>query len=160
MQVNTMRCRECRGEMTLQVLDAIDGEEHGVRMRIEGMPTMQCPNGHRRLVTPEFAMKMMEQLLADEKLVPIETAEKKGLFRKRFCCPACGQELGDDAGDRVVARRVLDMEGLDAFSVELELPKYRCASCGRESTEPQDTIADDLRKASVHAFHSAAVAPA
>ena len=158
MQLNTMRCKECKGEMSLRALEPIDGEQHGVHMRIEGMPAMQCAEGHKRFVAPEFAVKMMEALMAD-RLVPLDGAKEKGLLKKRYCCPGCGRELGADGEGRVEAKRVLEMKGLEPFGVQVELPKYHCPSCGRESTEPRDALMDDLMKASVQAFRAAEVAP-
>jgi DNA-directed RNA polymerase subunit RPC12/RpoP len=158
MELNQMRCKECKGLMSLRALEPIDGEQHGVHMRIEGMPAMQCAEGHKRFVAPEFAVKMMEALLADP-LVPLEGAAQKGLLKKRYCCPGCGQELGAGDHGRVAAKRVLEIKGLNAFGVQVDLPKYRCAACGRESVEPKDAMVDDLMKASVQAFRSAEVAP-
>lgn len=158
MQLNTMRCKECKGEMALRVLEPIDGEQHGVHMRIEGMPAMQCAEGHKRFVAPEFAVKLMEALMAG-KLVPLEGAKEKGLLKKRYCCPGCGQELAAGAQGRVETKRVLEMQGLDAFGVQVDMPKYRCAACGKESVEPRDALVDDLMKASVQAFRAAEVAP-
>jgi len=157
MELNQMRCKECKGLMSLRALEPIDGEQRGVHMRIEGMPAMQCAEGHKRFVAPEFAVKMMEALLADP-LVPLEGAAQKGLLKKRYCCPGCGRELAGDNG-RVEAKRVLEMKGLDAFGVQVDLPKYRCTGCGRESVEPRDAMVDDLMKASVQAFRAAQVAP-
>lgn len=159
MKVNTMRCKVCHGEMRLRALDALDGEEHGVRMHIEGMPAMQCPEGHKRFVAPDFAVKMMEALFADEKLVPLEAAAQKGLLRKRYCCPQCGQELGGDGEAHVEAKRVLELNGLEAFGVQVELPKLHCASCGRDSVPPEKAVVDDLMKASANAFRAGDVSP-
>lgn len=158
MKLNTTRCKQCGGEMSPSRLGTIEGAQRDVRMRIEGMPAMQCAGGHKRFVAPEFAVKMMDALLA-EKLVPLEGAALKGLLRKRCCCPGCGRELGGEADGRVQARRTVTIEGLDAFSVQVDLPKYRCAGCGREITEPHDAMVDGLMKASVQAFRAAAVAP-
>jgi hypothetical protein len=159
MQLNNMRCRECKGTMSLRTLEPIEGEQQGVRMRIEGMPAMQCAEGHKRFVAPEFAVKMMEALTADRKLVPLEGASLKGLLRKRSCCPGCGQELGTAAQGRVEAKREVQLKGLEAFGVRVELPTFRCASCGRESVAPQADVIDALMKASIQAFRSAEVAP-
>lgn len=156
MQLNTMRCKECKGEMTIRPLDSFEGEEHGVRLRIRGMPVMQCDGGHKRLVAPEFAVRMMETLLADDSFAPVDEAAQKGLFRKRYCCPSCGQALDEASGDHFVTESELEIGGLNAFSVKVDLPKYRCAACGHESVEP----VEHLRKASVEAFRSAGIAPA
>lgn len=159
MKINTMRCKECREEMALRPLDPMAGEEHGVHMRIESMPVMECPNGHRRFVTPDFAVKMMEALLADDKLVPLDAAAQKGLLRKHYCCPNCGQALEDGKESTVEATRVLELKGLEAFGVRVEMPKFRCHGCGRESVPPGKVIVDDMMKASVNAFRSAEVSP-
>lgn len=158
MKVNTMRCKVCKGEMQLHALGPMAGEEQGVRMSIEGMPAMQCAEGHKRFVAPDFAVKMMQALLADEPLVPLDAATQKGLLKKQYCCPKCGQAL-EGAGAKVAAKRVLQLNGLEAFAVQVELPKLRCPSCGQEATPPEKAVADGLMKASVNAFRSAEVEP-
>jgi hypothetical protein len=159
MKINTMRCKECHEEMALRLLDPMAGEEHGVRMRIEGMPVMQCPKGHKRFIAPDFAVMMMQALLADDKLVPLDAAAQKGLLRKRYCCPNCGQALEGGKEGTVEATRVLELDGLDAFGVRVQMPKLRCHGCGRESVPPGKVVIDDMMKASANAFRSAAVSP-
>ena len=134
MEVNTTRCKECKGEMKLGTLAALAGEERGVRVRIEGMPAMQCAQGHKRFVAPDFAVRLMNALLAD----------------KQLDAPGAGS---------VQARRQLALPGLDAFGVDVELPKLRCASCGGESIPPQKTVVDGLMKATSSAFRSAQISP-
>jgi hypothetical protein len=158
MKLNTMRCKVCHGEMALRSLGALDGEEHGVRMHIEGMPAMQCPEGHKRFVAPDFAVKLMDALLSQDRLLPLDAAAQKGLLKKTYCCPKCGQAL-DGADGSVEAKRVLQLKGLDAFGVQVELPKLRCAACGQETVPPEKAVADGLMKASVNAFRAAQVEP-
>ena len=159
MEANTMRCKECKGEMKLGALDALAGEEQGVRVRIEGMPAMQCAQGHKRFVAPDFAVKLMNALLVDNKLVALDAAREKGLLRKRSCCPKCGQELGGSAAGSVQVKHQLELPGLAAFGVQVELPKLRCASCSTESVPPEKAVVDGLMKASASAFRSANVSP-
>lgn len=159
MQINTRRCMQCKGEMAMTALAPMAGEEQGVRMSIEGMPAMQCAEGHKRFIAPEFAVKMMEALLADGRLVPLEPAAEKGLLRTRLHCPGCGAELGDGARSRAAAKRTVAVKGLEAFGVQVELPKYRCAGCGKESAPPDKALTDGLMKASVQAFRAAQVTP-
>lgn len=158
MELNNMRCKECKGVMSLARLAPIEGEQQGVRMRIEGMPAMQCAEGHKRFVAPEFAVRMMEALTADQKLAPLPRASLKGLLRKRSHCPGCGAQL-DAAQGRVQAQRDVQLKGLEAFGVTVELPTFRCASCGKESVPPQGEMLDGLMKASIQAFRAAEVAP-
>jgi len=160
MQANTTRCKSCRGEMSPRTLDPIEGEEHGVKLRIEQMPAMQCEAGHKRFVMPEFAIKMMEALMADAELVQLQAANEKGLFRKHYVCPQCGEALPESGDGRVSARRSVEISGLEKFEVVLDVPKYHCTKCGAESVEPQKVLVNDLMKASVVAFKSAEVTPA
>ena len=74
MELNTRRCMQCKGEMTMTVLDPIAGEDQGVGMRIERMPAMRCPEGHKRFVAPEFAVRMMEAFVAGGPLAPLAAA--------------------------------------------------------------------------------------
>ena len=159
MQTNTTRCKLCKGEMSMRTLDPLEGEDHGVKLRIEGMPAMQCEAGHKRFVMPEFAIKMMEALLADEGLVTLPTANETGLFRKHYVCPQCGEALEGSGGGRMSARRSVEISGLDKFTVGIDVPNYRCAKCGGESVEPQKVLVNDLMKASVAAFKSADLTP-
>jgi hypothetical protein len=135
----------------------MDGEVHGVRMHIDGMPVMECPHGHKRLVTPDFAVKFMDALMQDADLMPLQPASQRGLLRKRYCCPACSRNLDDGAHSHVETKRVVELSGIDSFGVSLEVPKFRCTSCGREYVPPGEVVAGDLIKASANAFRSAAV---
>lgn len=158
MTPNTSPCRHCQGQMTLQDLERIEGEQHGVHMCIERMPSMTCPHGHRRFVAPTFASTMLDVLLADRLLLPLEPAGRRGLLRKRYTCPACGAVLEHGASGHVESHRTIEIDGLHPFEVQVDLPTYRCGACKRESVEPLDAVADDLMNASARAFRSAELA--
>lgn len=153
------QCSQCDSEMTLAPLGPIEGEEHGVRLKIDGLPALQCPNGHRRFVAPTFPMKLLDQMLAAPPLVPLDAAVEKGWLRRRYRCPACGEVLDEHGAGRVEAERAVELEGLGRFGVHVDLPLYRCAACSHECVEPMDTMAGDLMKASAHAFKAAHIAP-
>jgi hypothetical protein len=159
MQANTRRCTKCEGEMTMTPLGPIEGEEHGVHMKIEGMPALQCANGHKRFVAPTFPVKFLDELLATPPLLPLDAAAERGFLRRRFCCPACGEVLDPDGSGRVETVRSVEFEGLDRIGVEIGLPSYRCPSCAQEYVEPHAAMVNDLMKASVRAFRSAEIAP-
>jgi hypothetical protein len=159
MKLNTKRCQVCEREMSLHALDPLEGEAHGVRMQIEGLPVMECAEGHKRFVVPDFADRLIEALFRDDSLVRVDPALQKGLLRKRYCCPGCGRKLDGGRNTRVEAKRVLELTGCAAFGVCVELPKFRCSACGMEYVPPGAVVVDDLMEASAHAFRSAAVAP-
>jgi transposase len=102
---------------------------------------------------------MMNALLAGKNLVELDPAKEKGLLRKRACCPQCGQELDAVGAGSVQARRRLELRGLDPFSVQVDLPKFRCKACSRECVPPEKAVVDGLMKASANAFRSASISP-
>jgi len=157
MKLNMKRCHVCEREMALCTLKPMEGEVHDVRVQIDGMPVMECSEGHKRFVVPDFALKLMEALVEDDCLVPIDPASQKGVLFKRYCCPGCGKQLESGASSRIQATRVLELSGLEAFGVHVELPKFRCSACGRDYVPPGEVVVDDLMKASARAFRAAAV---
>jgi predicted RNA-binding Zn-ribbon protein involved in translation (DUF1610 family) len=157
---DTLRCTQCDGEMRLTLLGPIEGQEHGLHMKIEGLPALQCANGHTRFVEAGFPGKFLDRLLAEPQLVPLDSARMKGLLRRRYCCPACGETLDThDDSHRVEADHAMEFDGVSRFGVHVDLPSYRCPSCGHECVEPSDAMAADLMKASAHAFKAAHIRP-
>lgn len=160
MKLNTMRCKECHREMGLSLVGALAGEDSGLRVHIEDMPVMACAEGHRRFLAPEFAVMLMQALFKDkdEPLVAAERASLKGLLRKHCTCPGCGARLASDTGT-TEAKRVLELGQSKAFGVTVVVPKFCCASCGRESVPPDAVLGDAFMKASAQAFRAANVTP-
>ena len=128
MSPNAKPCGVCRKDVAPGAVDAMVGEEAGVRMSIEGMPVQVCAEGHRRFVAPDFAVQLMQQLMGEGPFAPLAAAMHKGLLRKRLHCPACGKELGEPAAERAEVTRALEIGGKPAFRVRVEMPKYRCAA--------------------------------
>jgi hypothetical protein len=157
MKSTAARCHLCGRGMSLRQLEPMEGEVHGVRVQIEGLPVLECSEGHRRFVAPDFPDKLMEALREDKELVPDNPTSQRGRQRKRYGCPGCGKALEGYGNRHIEARRVLEVYGRDAFGVRVELPKFRCATCGSEYVPPGEVVIDDLIKASTHAFRSAAV---
>lgn len=136
----------------------MSGEEAGVRMRIDGMPALACAEGHRRFVVPDFAVKLMQALFDVEPFVPVAFAVQKGLLRKRYHCAACDRELEAETNNSIEAKHVVELKDTPAIAIRVEMPKFHCAACARDSVLPEKALGEALMKASVHAFRSAAVA--
>ena len=153
------RCSRCQGALALAVLEPFTGEESGVRMSVEGLPALSCPEGHRRFLAPDFPNHMMDALLGGEPLVPVPAAAQKGLLRKRLHCSNCGEPLEPQSAGDVEAVRMLEVKGSSPFGVRVEAPKFRCGACGKESALPQRVMLDALLKASVNGFRAARIDP-
>jgi len=153
------RCSRCQGALAPAVLEPFSGEDSGVRMSVEGLPALACPEGHRRFLAPDFPNHLMDALIAGEPLVPIPAAGQKGLLRKRLQCASCGEPLDGQSAGEVEAVRVLELKGSSPFGVRVEAPTFRCAACGKESALPERALLDALLKASVNGFRAARIDP-
>lgn len=154
-----LRCTQCDAEMTLTPLPTIEGEEHGLHMKIDGLPALRCANGHKRFAAPTFPSMLVDQLLSAPDLAPLDSAAEKGFLRKRYCCPSCNAVLDTRDAGRVHVDHSMAVDGLRPVAVHVELPAFRCAACGHECVEPRDAMVNDLMRASAHAYRSAQIAP-
>lgn len=156
--MTTRPCSLCHKEVAPITVDSMSGEEAGVRMRIEGMPALACAEGHRRFVVADFAVKLMQALFDVEPFVPVAFAVQKGLLRKRYHCAACDGNLDAVTGNGIEVKHVVELKNTPAIEIQVEMPKFHCAACGKDSVLPEKALGEALMKASVHAFRSAAVA--
>lgn len=156
--MTTTVCRQCNADTTPLRLGRLEGEENGVHIVIEGLPALDCSNGHKRFPTPEFPLEFIQRMLGDESLISAEPAVEKGLFRKRRLCPDCGTELPDGSGGKSIHQARVDMPDSEAVSVELSLPVNTC-TCGREVTLPKSDVERGVMQAVANAFRSAEIPP-
>ena len=139
-------CAMCRGQVELAKIDKVVGEAAPLKMTVFGMPALKCAKGHAAPVHQDFLLWMMGELRGTH-APGIPAAEEKGMvFKKRLC--ACGKELPGKAERRQAFGFDLAYQGTAPFRVELEMPLYKCAGCGKEQLRSQA----DLRKASTHAL--------
>jgi hypothetical protein len=156
--MTTTVCRQCNADTMPLRLGRLEGEEHGVHIVIEGLPALDCSNGHKRFPTPEFPLEFIQRMLGDESLITAEPAVEKGLFRKRRLCPDCGTELSGEPNGKSTHHATVDVPDSEAVSVELSLPVQNC-SCGREVTLPKSDVERGVMQAVANAFRSAEIPP-
>jgi hypothetical protein len=151
-------CKQCGAELALARLDAMRGEESGVALSIDGMPAYACAKGHKRFLTPDFPVRLIDSLAkADTPERPV--AQRKGLFKKRYLCPGCGEGLADEAGTHATFERTLELKDSAPFSATLSVPLYHCAGCGVAAMRPGEEIANAVMKAAAQAFQNAGIPP-
>jgi len=151
-------CKQCGADLALACLDAMRGEDAGVSVTIEGMPAYQCVQGHKRFLTADFPMRLIDSLAkGDTPDFPI--ARKKGLLKKRYHCPGCDGELPAGAERHASLARRLTLEDSTEFDASVAVPLYRCASCGGEAMHPTDEMTNALMNAAAQAFRSGGIPP-
>jgi uncharacterized protein with PIN domain len=152
-------CRQCNADVELTRLGRVEGEDSGVHIAIEGLPALDCANGHKRFPTPEFPLKFIEQMMNADGLITAEPAVEKGLFRKHAHCPSCGKELPAEAGSTSSHQVELSLPDNEPVAVELALPTYRCPGCQQEVTLPKKSVERGVMQAVANAFRSANIPP-
>jgi len=151
-------CKQCGADLALARVEGMRGEEAGLSLSIEGMPAYSCVNGHKRFLTADFPMRLIDSLAkADTPDLPV--AQKKGMLKKRYLCPGCGGELASEPGTHATLERSLSLKDSAAFSATLAVPLYHCSACGVSAMRPGDELSNALMKAAAQAFQSAEIPP-
>jgi hypothetical protein len=157
--MSTTVCRQCSADTSLTRFDRLDGEDGGVRISIQGLTALDCANGHKRFLTPDFPLKFVETLLESDNLVSAPPAVEKGFFRKRAHCPDCGQELPGEPSATANAHTDVELAEAAPITVEVVLPLYRCPGCKQETTLPRQGVERGIMQAVANAFRSADIPP-
>jgi len=157
--MTTTVCRQCNADTELNRLGRVEGEDSGIHVAIEGLPTLDCTNGHKRFPTPEFPLQFIEQMMQSDGLITAEPAVEKGLFRKRSHCPSCGKELPGETTARSSHRVEVSLPENEPVAVELAVPVYRCPGCNRETTLSKTGVSRGVMQAVANAFRSADIPP-
>jgi hypothetical protein len=154
----TKTCKACGADLALARLESLRGQESGVTLSIEGMPAYSCVNGHKRFLTPDFPMRLIDSLTKAE-TPDLPVAQKKGLLKKRYVCPGCGGELPNEPGTHATLERSLTLKDSAPFSAMVAVPLYHCAGCGQAAMHPGDEMTNALMKAAAQAFQSGGIPP-
>ena len=152
-------CSKCKGEMSTTVLDPFFGEEGGLKLTIQGMPSLVCAQGHKRFMNIEFAAQLMDLVMTAETYLGIPVAQKKGFFKKRYHCPGCGQELPEAPTGRKTQEVVAELPKAQAFKVVVDVPVFRCQACGKDSIHSVEETGRLAFKATDHAYRSIDIHP-
>ena len=152
-------CRQCGAEVALTHLGRFEGEDSGVRVALEGLPCYHCVKGHKRFLTPDFPIRLVDTLLKSEGVFEAPAAVKKGLLRARYHCPGCGAELTRESGSHAGTQRSLDLQGSATFEVALQVALYRCPGCGKDASHPTEEVEGAVMRAAANAFRAADIPP-
>jgi len=152
-------CSKCKGEMSMQILDPFQGEEGGLTLSVQQMPSLICSQGHKRFIHIEFAAQLMDLLASPDTFSSIPSAAKKGLFRKHYHCPACDVELPASPNGLQAMEVVADLPRAEPFKVRIEVPVFQCSGCGKASIHSAEESGRLAFKATEHAYRSIDIHP-
>ncbi len=125
-----------------------------MRVTLRVLPIHSCPAPHRYFVGQQFPIWLLNALV-EEELAKIPGGTEKGLIFKKYACGDCGAALPSAAGEARAFSASLAWKETPGFAVDVSMPVFRCASCGREQVRSGAELAKLLPAALVHAFMAA-----
>jgi hypothetical protein len=125
-----MRCPHCRLPLDPKprALGTLGGEHGSLRLTLENLPALVCPDGHHAPVDADFMFWLIQEL--KERAAKLPSAEEKGLLLKKFAC-SCGSELPAKPDHREIVREPVRYEGGAAFDAVFDFAMHRCERCGK-----------------------------
>jgi len=141
------RCPHCRSPMdpTPRALPPLSGEHGSLRLTIEELPAVVCPNGHHAPVDPDFMYWLIQEL--KERAGKVPGGQDKGLFLKKYVC-TCGSILDARSDHRETVRERIAYEDRLRFDAFFEFAMHKCPGCGksqlRSGKEAQRDVAHSL----------------
>ena len=156
--MTTNACKRCQGETRHHSIPYADGTAEPLKIRLHDLPVLKCEAGHKQFLAPQFPGMLLDHLLQEDE-PELPTGEEKGLFKKRYLCESCGEELEAKPDHRHTFSLEVVLEELDPIGVDLTMPVYRCSGCGKEQMHSLKEVRKLTPEALAHAFQDADIPP-
>ena len=130
MALKIPRCARCSNSCELKTLPAVAGEDGPLKLTLLDMPAFSCAKGHQAPVHGDFMLWLIREVRAREP--QIAAGRDEGMIFKKHLCGGCGKELASKPERREAFAYELKYEELAPFRLQIEMPLYKCAGCGRE----------------------------
>jgi len=136
MAISRKACSVCKKSVEQTVMPLVSGEESSYHVSMKNVPIVQCPDGHKRLLHPDFAMRMMDSMAAG-----IPAGKRRGFLWKRTTCGQCGSDIPPDQTRTKEYQVSLELiEVSEATTAVLSAPVFRCAKCGMEQIAGENEL--------------------
>lgn len=150
-------CRVCHAQTAPSVLGALEGEEKALKMAVQALTVLICPNGHRQFLRAEAPLELLDHLVErDEAALPHGEETGLPLFR-HFRCEACGKDLQPKPDHRHTFTLEPGLPDQPGLKVDLTMPVYKCSGCGKEQLHSLKEVRKLTPAALAHAFQSAEI---
>ena len=120
----------CSGACALKTLAAVSGEDGPLKLSLQDLPVFACPKDHHTPVHRDFMLWLIQEIRVREGA--IAAGKEQGMIFKKHFCGACGKELPAKPERRQAFPHELKYEELAPFRLQIEMPLYKCAGCGKE----------------------------
>ena len=130
MALKIPRCARCSSNSELTALPSASGEDGPLKVTVLKMPVFACAKHHKAPVHADFMLWLIREIRARE--AQIAAGKEEGMIFKKHLCVACGKELASKTERRQAFPYELKYEELAPFTLQLEMPVYKCTACGKE----------------------------
>lgn len=130
MNQKVKHCARCSGVCELKHLESISGEDAPMKLTVHGMPALVCAKNHKAPVHGDFMLWLIQEIRT--RTGQLAVGKEEGLLFKKRSCGECGRELGSKPERRQSFPFDLEYTGTQPFKLEVEMPLYKCTSCGKE----------------------------
>jgi len=114
----------------LKTLPSISGADGPLKITLLDMPVFACTKNHKAPVHREFMLWLIQEIRAREP--EIAAGKEEGMIFKKHLCGGCGKELAPKPERTQAFPFELKYEDLAPFKLQIEMPLYKCADCGKE----------------------------
>lgn len=152
-------CSKCQGEMRNATLEPFSGEEGAVKVAVRDMPAVMCREKHKRFVYPEFAPALIDLVIDPQSYGFLPSANRRGLFRKRYHCTRCGAELPAAASANRNRDLKAELRDVEPFAVSVSVPVFVCPACNAEHLRSAEELGKLAFKAIAHGFRAIDIHP-
>jgi hypothetical protein len=128
--LKTPHCARCSGACELKTLASVSGEDGPLKLTVLEMPVFACAKNHAAPVRGDFMLWLIREIRARE--TEIAAGKEEGMIFKKHLCAGCGKELAAKPERRQAFPYELKYEDLAPFKLQIEMPLYKCAGCGKE----------------------------
>ncbi|HQY47804.1 MAG TPA: hypothetical protein PLE38_12665 [Usitatibacteraceae bacterium] len=149
-------CPLCEAPLAALTLHDVEGDEAPMRLTLRALPVLACPAPHRYFAGQQFPIWLLNTL-TDAELPKIPAGQEKGLVFKKYACGGCGATLPAAGAEPHTFSSSQAWKETPGFAVDITVPVYTCAGCGREQARSATELAKLLPAALVHAFKSAGI---
>ena len=130
MALKVPRCSRCPNACQPATLPAASGEAGPLKLTLLDLPVFECAKKHRTPVHGDFMLWLIREVRARES--QIAAGREEGMIFKKHLCGGCGKELAARPERRQAFPYELKYEDLAPFRLQVEMPLYKCAGCGKE----------------------------
>jgi len=139
--------------VTVPLMTGTDGD---ASVRFVNTTFQERDDSAKYFADPDFGAWLLEKIYNENRLL----ANKKGLFKKKWCCSSCNTELNINSIKLQQIENELQYKNLPVFIIQITIPAIECSNCKKVcGIDIKGSLQYHLNEAIMHAFSSQNIKP-